>query len=264
MSKLATIILGMLILGLAFLWYRADAIPSADRGPMVVVGVAAEQEHRVTPSMEAASKAMADREAPPFRLRGGDGRTYDSADLIGREPLVLVFIQDGCPCSASAEPFFDRLHRAYGEASTFLGVIDGGPDVASAWVSEHGTPFPVLADADMEVIRAYDIRNSAYVALIDRDGSIVAIWPGYSSEILVEISERLAAMTGLNVADVGDDEAPLLPYSGCPFPVSITEGGGPVPAPVPEENGHEALRRGTGDPGGAPSGDARPRPSAVR
>ena len=262
MSKLGSIVLGMLILGLAFLWYRDDAISSADRGPMVVVGVAAEEEHRVTPSMEVASMAMADREAPPFRLQGDDGRTYDSAELIGRGPLVLVFIQDGCPCSASAEPFFDRLHGAYGEASTFLGVIDGDPDVASAWVSEHGTPFPVLADAALEVIRAYDIRNSAYVALIGRDGSIDAIWPGYSSEILGEISKRLAMLTGLEVADVGADEAPLLPYSGCPFPISTTEG---RPGPgIPEEDGHEASRHGLGDPGVALGDDARPHPASGR
>ena len=206
--------------GGAFLWARSAALaPREPRGPAVVVGDAEVEEHRVTEAMAAASIAMSDRPAPPFRAVDHEGRAVDSAALVGDRPVVLVFIQDGCPCSASAEPFYADLHAAYGDGATFLGVIDGPPEVAARWVSEHGTPYPVLADPSLAITRDYGATNSAYVALIDRGGRIATLWPGYSVDILREISGRLAEQTGRAPAAIDAGAAPVLPYSGCPFPI---------------------------------------------
>jgi peroxiredoxin len=209
----------------AFLRWRVGEIveemSASERGPSVVVGVLSDEEHRVTTEMQEASEAMSDRPAPAFRAIGQDGIGFDSASIVGDRPLVLVFIKDGCPCSTSAEPFYARLHAAYGDEATFLGVIDGDRAVASRWVDDHGTPYPVLADPSLDIVRSFEVRNSAYVALIDRAGQIEALWPGYSEGILNEISARLADLTGLDQADVGADQAPELPYSGCPFPIEL-------------------------------------------
>lgn len=210
-------------LGAGFAWWRAVASDQEPRGQMVVFGVLTDEEHRVTPEMRQASEQMADRPAPSFRAIDQDGNPVESASTVGERPVVLVFIKDGCPCSTSAEPFYARLHDAYGARATFLGVIDGDRSVASRWVDDHGTPYPVLADPSLGLVRDFEVRNSAYVALIDRDGMIVALWPGYSEEILEEIASRLSGLTGLPQTDVGASEAPDLPYSGCPFPVEPRE-----------------------------------------
>jgi peroxiredoxin len=205
----------------AFSWWRVGEIveemSASERGPSVVVGVLTDEEHRVTSEMKQASEAMSNRPAPAFRAISQDGMEVDSASVVGDRPVVLVFIKDGCPCSTSAEPFYARLHAAFGDEATFLGVIDGDRTVASRWVGDHGTPYPVLADPSLEIVRSFDVRNSAYVALIDRAGQIEALWPGYSEGILDAISARLADLTGLDQADVGANQAPELPYSGCPF-----------------------------------------------
>ncbi|MEW4569567.1 redoxin domain-containing protein [Tautonia sp. JC769] len=202
----------------AFAWWRWEAKAPDRRGPLVITGVLADEEHLVTPEMQAASEAMADRPAPGFVATSHEGRTIDSASLVGDRPVFLIFIKDGCPCSTSAEPFFARLHARYGDRASFLGVIDGDPEVADRWVATHGTPYPVLADAELEIVRAFEVRNSAYVVLIDREGQITAHWPGYSEAILREMSARLAGLTGRSEAEVGAEDAPELPYSGCPFP----------------------------------------------
>ncbi|QDV32824.1 peroxiredoxin family protein [Tautonia plasticadhaerens] len=212
--------------GTGFAWWRSVAGDPKPRGPMVVSGVLADEEHLVTPEMTRASEQMARRPAPGFRAVDQDGNRVVSSSMFGERPVVLVFIKDGCPCSTSAEPFYARLHDAYGDRAAFLGVIDGDRSVASRWVGDHGTPYPVLADPSLELARDFEARNSAYVALIDRDGEIVSLWPGYSEGILDEIAARLSELTGLPRADVGASEAPELPYSGCPFPVGT--GGGPT------------------------------------
>lgn len=209
---------GTVLLGGVFVWWRMESTAEDNRGPLVVSGVLTDEEHLVTPEMQRASEAMADRISPSFVSVDQEGRTVDSSSLVGDQPIFVVFIKDGCPCSTSAEPFFARLHRAYGDQAAFLGVIDGDSGVASRWVEAHGTPYPVLADPDLDIVRRFEVRNSAYVALIDREGNIEHLWPGYSEGILREMSARLASLTGLPEAEVGASAAPELPYSGCPFP----------------------------------------------
>ncbi|RUL86310.1 peroxiredoxin family protein [Tautonia sociabilis] len=189
----------------------------AGRGQRVVVGVLTDEEHRVTPEMERESREKAGSPAPAFRAVDQDGEPVDSEAMVGDRPVLLVFIKDGCPCSTSAEPFYARLHDSYGDAARFFGVIDGDRSVAARWVSDHGTPYPVLADPELEIVRAFGVSNSAYVALISPGGTIEALWPGYSEGILRDISARLAGLTGRPEAEVGASEAPELPYSGCPF-----------------------------------------------
>jgi peroxiredoxin len=200
-------------------WWWVDAQKPGSSGPPILSGPIVADPHYVTPEMRRESEAMADRPAPPFSAISDGGRRIDSASIVGRRPVVLGFIQDGCPCSTAAEPFFADLHRAYGDGATFLGVIDGDRKVASRWVAEHRTPFPVLADPDLAIIRAFGARNSAYLALIDPEGRIDGLWPGFSESILLEISGRLAALLVRPEADISAAEAPELPYSGCPFPI---------------------------------------------
>jgi peroxiredoxin len=220
----AITIWAMLFAG-AFAWWRWEIRSPARRGPLVVTGVLVDEEHLVTHEMQAASDAMADRPAPGFVAESHDGKTIDSDRLVGDRPVFLVFIKDGCPCSSSAEPFFARLHASYGDRASFLGVIDGDAEVANRWVVAHDTPYPVLADAGLKIVRAFEVQNSAYVVLIDREGQITAHWPGYSEAILREMSAQLASLTGRSEAEVGAEEAPELPYSGCPFPLEDPEDG---------------------------------------
>ncbi len=206
----------ILAFGASFLWIRSDVLPrNRSQDPPIVFGVI--DEHQVTPEMEEVTEAMADRRAPAFKTVGHDQKIYDSSAIFGNKPVLILFIQDGCPCSVSAEPFYHRLFAAYGDDATFLGIIDGDPEVAQAWVERLETPFPVLCDPDLEIVRDYQVWNSAYAALIDQEGQIVRVWPGYSEEILEEIATSLVTIAGAEKVALNFGEAPELPYSGCPF-----------------------------------------------
>jgi hypothetical protein len=52
--------------------------------------------------------------APPLRPAPG-GKTLSTDDLSASRPLVLVFVQDGCPCSERLQPFLNVLRDAYEE-----------------------------------------------------------------------------------------------------------------------------------------------------
>ena len=116
--------------------------------------------HLVTRRMAAASAAMIERAAPPFDVPATDGQCHRLDDLCRRGPVVLTFVKDGCPCSWSAQPFFNRLQAAYPEAGIY-GVIDAEAEPARRWAGRFRVAYPLLLDPRLEIIRAYNAENSA-------------------------------------------------------------------------------------------------------
>lgn len=202
--------------GGAFAWTRAQAIRRVN-APIPVAPPVEPDKHKVTPEMQRGADERAKRPAPPFHQEDGEGVTRDLGEMLKAGPIVLVFIKDGCPCSISAEAYFNAIHSAYRGRVQFLGVIEGDAAVARRWASANGVPFPILPDPELKLTKAYGATNSAFVALIDRSGSVVEFWPGYSLGMLRDLNQRVASMMGIEVETVEFADAPDDLYSGCPF-----------------------------------------------
>ncbi len=82
---------------------------------------------------------------------------------------------------------------------------------------KHQVSFPILSDPDLKIVHAYQAENSAYFALIAKEGTIDTYWPGYSADMLKEASERLAWLAGVGVKSIDVTDAPAQLYSGCPY-----------------------------------------------
>ncbi len=173
--------------------------------------------HPVTPAMLRSAGEKSGVRLPEVWAEGSDGRTTSPSVVAAERPTVLIFIKDGCPCSESAEPFFHRLHAAYGECAAFLGVIDGDRAAARSWADRHGSPYPVLADPDLRIIGPCGVERSAYVAVVARGGAIERLWPGYSEGMLAELDAMLARHTGLDGPPIDAAGAPQELASGCSF-----------------------------------------------
>jgi peroxiredoxin len=175
------------------------------------------EKHLVTPAMIAATDAMATQTAPTVHARGTDGAAYDLGEIAREGPLVLVFIKDGCPCSADAQRFFNRLHDAYGKEARFLGVIDSDDDHARAWGQQNRTTFPLLIDPDLAIARGYKAESSAYMAVVAKGGVIDRLYPGYSVAMLAEAGERIARLSGVTPRPIDAAGAPDELSTGCPL-----------------------------------------------
>jgi peroxiredoxin len=142
----------------------------------------------------------ASRSDPPatasFVVQGHDGRTYASDDLARDRPLVLVFVQGGCPCSGDLQPYLNALHAAYGARVAFAAVFDGDA-AAGRWAAANGVRFPLLLDPESGIVRSYGVESSTQVVLVGRGGRLALRWPGYSPASLRDLGRRLAWSTGL-------------------------------------------------------------------
>jgi len=96
--------------------------------------------------------------APDFTLPGTGARNYSLSQYRG-SPVVLVFYPgDNTPvCTKQLCSYNDELSQFAGLSAQVLGI--SAQDVASheAFAAEHGFRFPLLADVDKAVHRAYGV-----------------------------------------------------------------------------------------------------------
>lgn len=177
----------------------------------------AKPRHPVTPEMWQDAEKAAGQPAPLFEATDADGVTHSLATLTGDKPLALYFIKDGCPCSVDVEPLYQRMAAKFGDKVHFAGVINGDAEIAKAWLAKMETPYPVLLDPEIKVVKEYKADRSVYLLVIGADGNIVRMWPGYSQTMLSELNATLAKMTGTEETPFDAAYAPKEPTSGCSF-----------------------------------------------
>lgn len=175
------------------------------------------EKHYVGPRQLAESNAMVSRLVDGFEVTGHDGRRLRWHDLSAGQPVVLIFIKDGCPCSVQVEPFFQRVESLYHDAVRFASVINAGVEAARRYAREQGVSHPVLADPERQLIRRFKVKNACYVVLLTADSMIDGFWPGCSVDTMQQLSQRIARLVGVNERwlDVSGMPGPLT--TGCPF-----------------------------------------------
>lgn len=104
-------------------------------------------------------------QAPDFKLKGTDGKTYSLKDVAGEKGTLVVFMCNHCPY---VKAVLDRIVRDATELKT-LGVntvaimpndTEAYPDDSfekmKALAAEKSFPFPYLIDETQETARSYD------------------------------------------------------------------------------------------------------------
>jgi peroxiredoxin Q/BCP len=122
--------------------------------------------------------------APDFSLEGTDGteagrRTYTLAELRG-EPVVLVFYPaDNSPiCTAQLRSYTDDIGAFAEVGARVLALSPQSVKAHDAFAAANGGfAFPLLADPDKEVGRAYGVLGPVgfyrrSVIVVDGDGVI--------------------------------------------------------------------------------------------
>ena len=133
------------------------------------------------------------KEAPDFTLpvvSNGDAlgpktEQVALASLKGR-PVLLDYWATWCgPCQAEA-PVVDRIYRRHKERGlVVLGVnvnAKNDLDAVAPWVQRKGLSFPILHDFDNSGSAAFNVTNIPTLVLISREGKVVAIRTGVTSD----------------------------------------------------------------------------------
>lgn len=129
-------------------------------------------------------------QAPEFTLPDQNGKLHSLSDYRGKKVILYFYPKDMTGgCTAQACNFRDRYPQIQEKGAVVLGVSKDSVASHKRFEEKHGLPFPLLADEELEVITAYDVRKpgkdgkptkslirSTY--LIDENGIIVKAFGG--------------------------------------------------------------------------------------
>ena len=135
--------------------------------------------------------------APAFSIEAAQGgKTFDFklADALKTGPVVLYFYPKSFTsvCTVEAHEFADNIKNFKAAGASVLGVSADGIDTQREFSSkECRDTFPVGADPDLSVIKAYDASFAGFFAkrisyVISPDGKIIEAYSDSQAEPHIE------------------------------------------------------------------------------
>lgn len=215
----AGVLCALLLLGA--LWLQASR-PRFEGVKSNTANIQDTPRHPVTKQMEVDAASFVGKQVPDFELKDTEGRKVKSSDLVGAgKPSVLVMTKDGCPCSIESQPNWTKLAKHYGDEVQFFAIMDAPPLQAKKFKTDFEVSYPFLSSPDDKAFRAFGAKQSVYIYLMDRDGKVLSVWPGYNKEMIKSLNMQLSEMTGTSK---WVDELMMVPdemTSGCYFFQSV-------------------------------------------
>lgn len=161
--------------------------------------------------------------APPFHGERDDGSPFDSSALAGH-PYVLFFYPkaNSLGCSREARGFAEIAPQLGRVGVRLVGVSVDSARAQRSFVERCRLPFPLVADTDRAIARAYGVLGRWGVArrvtfLVGPDGTVLeTVRSAFPGEHLRRTAERFLSS--------GSDDREASPATPGPAP-GAAEGG---------------------------------------
>lgn len=120
-------------------------------------------------------------DAPAFTAKDTNGNTVSLSDFAGKKTVVLYFYpKDDTPgCTKQACSFRDAQSQYQGKDVVILGVSADDEVSHQAFTQKYNLNFPLLADSDKSLIKAFDVDGGGYAKrvtyVIDPNGKITHV-----------------------------------------------------------------------------------------
>ncbi len=113
----------------------------------------------------------------PFTGKDMDGKTVNSAGIIGKKPVMLIFWASWCPNCKSEVPKVNALVKKYrSQGMEFIGINVGYNDSegkARRFMDKTGITYPVIFDKKGIIPRQYGVQGVPTVLIANKKGIVV-------------------------------------------------------------------------------------------
>ncbi|MEA5515629.1 peroxiredoxin [Nodularia sp. UHCC 0506] len=136
-------------------------------------------------------------DAPAFTVKDTNGKTVSLSDFAGKTVVLYFYPKDDTPgCTKQACSFRDAQPQYLGKDVVVLGVSADDEASHQAFTQKYNLNFPLLADTNQSLIKAYDVDGGGYAKrvtyVIDPSGKIVHV--DASVNTTTHASDVLAAL----------------------------------------------------------------------
>lgn len=101
--------------------------------------------------------------APDFTVKDTNGNTVSLADFAGKTVVLYFYPKDDTPgCTKQACSFRDAQSEYQGKDIVILGVSRDSEASHQAFTEKFSLNFPLLADTDGAITKAYDVDGGGY------------------------------------------------------------------------------------------------------
>ncbi|MBW4479261.1 MAG: peroxiredoxin [Tolypothrix brevis GSE-NOS-MK-07-07A] len=119
-------------------------------------------------------------DAPAFTTKDTNGNTVSLSDFAGKTVVMYFYPKDDTPgCTKQACSFRDAQPEYQGKDVVVLGVSVDDEVSHQAFTEKYNLNFPLLADTDKSLIKAYDVDGGGYAKrvtyVIDPSGKITHV-----------------------------------------------------------------------------------------
>ncbi|MFB2767827.1 peroxiredoxin [Pelatocladus sp. BLCC-F211] len=119
-------------------------------------------------------------DAPAFTVKDTNGNTVSLSDFKGKTVVLYFYPKDDTPgCTKQACSFRDANEQYTSKDIVVLGVSADDEASHQAFTQKYNLNFPLLADTNGSLIKAYDVDGGGYAKrvtyIIDGNGKIVYV-----------------------------------------------------------------------------------------
>ncbi|PAX60764.1 peroxiredoxin [Brunnivagina elsteri] len=119
-------------------------------------------------------------DAPAFTVKDTNGNTVSLSDFQGKTVVLYFYPKDDTPgCTKQACSFRDAQPNYQNKDVVVLGVSADNEASHQAFTQKYNLNFPLLADTNQSLIKAYDVDGGGYAKrvtyVIDGNGKIIHV-----------------------------------------------------------------------------------------
>lgn len=119
-------------------------------------------------------------DAPSFTVKDTNGNTVSLSDFARKTVVLYFYPKDDTPgCTKEACSFRDNYTEYQGKDIVVLGVSIDDESSHQQFTEKYSLPFPLLADTDGAITKAYDVDGGGYAKrvtyVIDGEGKIIHV-----------------------------------------------------------------------------------------
>ncbi|BAS55091.1 bacterioferritin comigratory protein [Leptolyngbya boryana NIES-2135] len=119
--------------------------------------------------------------APDFTVKDTNGNTVKLSDYAGQTVVMYFYPKDDTPgCTKEACSFRDNYEQYTSKGIPVFGVSMDDEASHQRFTEKFSLPFPLLADTDGAITKAYDVDGGGYskrvTYVIGSDGKIAQVF----------------------------------------------------------------------------------------